>query len=284
MMNPILERELKTRMRTWRTPIVLLIYLLIMATVVGLFFLLNEESNRYGYGSGFDPSIAVQIYNVIVIGQFIILMLILPAFTATAISGERERQTLDLLLCTDLSPWKIITGKITAALSFVFLLVIAAMPFMGIVFLFGGISLVEILKVILYYMITAILVCCIGIYCSTRFKRVITSIISAYFIMGIIFAGTLIAYGVFTAIMSARGNYTFLEQNGYNIMLGFLGPNPGFGLLSFFYGDSVSVSYFFNISTTVTSAIKPWMVSIGFDVVVSALLLLLTRFRLAKIK
>lgn len=272
-------------MRTWRTPIILMIYLLVLGIVVALFFVVNEQRSQYMYGGGsFNPSIAVQIYNLIVIGQFVVLMLILPAFSATTISGERERQTLDLMLCTDLSPWKIIFGKIMASLSFIFLMIIASMPFMGIVFLFGGVTIFEIVKVVLFYMVTSFLVCSIGLYCSTRFKRVVTSIIMTYFIMGLLFVGTLIAYAIVMMILNMGQNYDFAQKYTYEIMLFILGPNPGFGLLSFYYGDYFSLSGMVNISTTVFGNIKPWMVSVAFDAVVSALLILFSRLRLTRIR
>ncbi|MBC7960590.1 MAG: ABC transporter permease subunit, partial [Vallitaleaceae bacterium] len=274
MINPILERELKTRMRTWRTPIILMIYLLVLGLVVTLFFVVTRQQSMYMYGGGgFDPSLAVKIYNLIVIGQFVVLMMILPAFSATAISGERERQTLELMLCTDLSPWKIIFGKIMASLSFVFLMIFAAMPFMGIVFIFGGVTVLEIIKVVLFYMLTSFLVCSIGLYCSTRFKRVVTSIIMTYFIMGLLFVGTLIAYSIVMIIFSSGPNFEFATKYAYEIMLIILGPNPGFGLLSFYYGDYLSFASIFNISTTVIGNVKPWMVSVAFDVIVSAILI-----------
>lgn len=283
MINPILERELKTRMRTWKTPIIMMIYLLVLGAVVALFFVVNEQRYMYGYG-GFDPSISIRIYNLILIGQFIILMLVLPVFTATAISGERERQTLDLMLCTDLSPWKIIFGKIMAALSFVFLLIIAAMPFMGIVLLYGGISFLDILKIVLFYMVTAILVSCIGLYCSTRFKKVITSIIVTYLILGVLFVVTTIAYGVFMIIMSARGNMEFINKHNAELMVAFLGINPGFGLISLYLGDYLGYSYWFNIQTGIFKTIKPWMVSVGFDLLMSSILVLMTKFKLTRLK
>jgi ABC-2 type transport system permease protein len=104
VINPILERELKTRMRTVKTSMLLMVYLLIMSLIVVVFFLTNQNN--------FNPKVAVSIYHVIATAQFIILMMMLPAISAVSISGERERQTLDLMLCTDISPWKIIFGKI----------------------------------------------------------------------------------------------------------------------------------------------------------------------------
>lgn len=284
MINPILERELKTRMRTWRTPIIIMIYLLVLGIIVTLFFA-SYNPGYYGFGRGtLNPSMAIYVYDVLVFGQFIFLMLILPAFTATSISGERERQTLDLLLCTDLSPWQIIFGKMFSALGFVFIMIITAAPFMGIVFIFGGVSILDIVKVLLFFMLTSIMVSTIGMYCSIRFKKVITSIIMSYLIMGVLFVGTLIAFGIFVAILNLKGYYTFVDEHAYELILAFLGPNPGLGLFSFIYSEDLNLWMFGYYSTSFLTKIKPWMVSAVFDVILSTILLVLARFRLTRIR
>jgi len=43
-------------------------------------------------------------------------MLVGPVFAAGAITGERERQTLELLLTTTVSPWQILSGKLVSSL------------------------------------------------------------------------------------------------------------------------------------------------------------------------
>lgn len=283
MINPILERELKTRMRTWKTPIMMTIYLGIIAIMMLIYFLITKQARIYG-GVGFEPSMAISIYNTMLIGQFIILMFVVPILTATSISGERERQTLDLMLCSDISPWKIIFGKMTAALSFVLLLVFSAMPFLGISLLFGGVGLEDVIKIILYYMLTSIMVSALGLYCSTRFKRVITSIVVAYFIMGIMFVGTSIGIGVFSTLMSSYGHADILEKYGYEIMSAFLAGNPSFGLSSLYLGDFMGFSRFVAIPTGMYQAIKPWMVNAIFDVIATTALLFMTKRRLTKIK
>ncbi|MCH2131057.1 MAG: ABC transporter permease [Pirellulaceae bacterium] len=51
------------------------------------------------------------------IGYIIIFnMLVGPVFSAGAITSERERETLDLLLTTTISPWQILWGKLVAGL------------------------------------------------------------------------------------------------------------------------------------------------------------------------
>ena len=43
-------------------------------------------------------------------------MLVGPVFSAGSVTSERERQTLDLLLTTTITPWQILWGKIIAGL------------------------------------------------------------------------------------------------------------------------------------------------------------------------
>ncbi len=43
-------------------------------------------------------------------------MLVGPVFSAGSITSERERQTLDLLLTTTITPWQILWGKLVAGL------------------------------------------------------------------------------------------------------------------------------------------------------------------------
>ncbi|NLX98170.1 MAG: ABC transporter permease subunit, partial [Rhodopirellula sp.] len=43
-------------------------------------------------------------------------MLVGPVFSAGAVTSERERETLDLLLTTTLSPWRILSGKLYSSL------------------------------------------------------------------------------------------------------------------------------------------------------------------------
>jgi ABC-type transport system involved in multi-copper enzyme maturation permease subunit len=43
-------------------------------------------------------------------------MLVGPVFAAGSITSERERQTLELLLCTTVSPWQILRGKLFSSL------------------------------------------------------------------------------------------------------------------------------------------------------------------------
>lgn len=293
MINPILERELKTRMRSWKTTILLFGYLAILGLVVAFAFF--AESNSYSYGSyGFDPTIVTGIYAAISMFQLGLLLFIIPIFTATSISGERERQTLDLLLCTNISPWAIIFGKMSAALSFVFLLVFAALPFTGVILLFGGVTIIDLIKIMLFYMATAVMVSSIGMFCTTHFKKNISSIVMSYIILGVIFIIPLVMIAVAAIIFSGQFNndafVKFIETYAYEILTILFASNPFFGMSSLLASNSflADIMYGFNgvgaSSTTFMRNVEPWMACLVFYSFFSTFMLFLTKRRLVKLK
>ncbi len=295
MINPILERELKTRMRTWKTPILILVYLTMLGFVVAIAFL--AEFTNYSYGiSGFDPTVVTGIYIAISMFQLGLLLFIIPVFTATSITGERERQTFDLLLCTDISPWSIILGKMSAALSFVFLLIVAALPFTGVILLFGGVTLFDMFKVMLFYMATAIMISSIGMFCTTHFKKNISSIIVSYVIYGASLAipAILIAVAAIISEMSYSSGGSaiqqFMENYAYEIMLFTFGSNPFYGATDLLVSGSF-VDNIFNImgngstgGTSILGKITPWMANVIYYAIISTIALLLSRRKLTKLK
>lgn len=288
MINPILERELKTRMRTWKTSILLTVFLILIAMVLTLFFLANSASSSFG-AYGFDPSIISTIYDFLAMTMMILLMFIIPVFTATAISGERERQTLELMLCSDFSPWKIVVGKMSAALCFVLLMIVTAMPFMGITLLFGGISIFDILKLVLYYMIASVMLASAGMFATTHFKKNITAIIMSYVILGAMMlmpAFIMIAFSITESYsqMYGSGAMSFFEKHAYEIIVLLFGSNPAFGVVSLMNNDIFDLRYMVGNSGSFMSNVEPWLVSIVYFVLISAVLLLLSKRKLGKIK
>ena len=110
-------------------------------------------------------------------------MLVGPVFSAGAITGERERQTLELLLTTIISPWQILWGKLLAGLRVssvltLFLLwpLVLAIPLS--VYYWGNLpSMAAYLGIVL--------ICCattttIALFCSVMFRRTVHSMIAAY--------------------------------------------------------------------------------------------------------
>ncbi|MGI6141739.1 MAG: ABC transporter permease, partial [Caldicoprobacterales bacterium] len=116
-------------------------------------------------------------------------LLITPAQTAGAISGEREKQTLELLLSTKISSFGIIFGKLISSMSYILLLIVTSIPLFSLVFLFGGVTPGDMMKLFLFYIITAFAVGSIGIFYSTLFRRTVMSTVVTYltmFLLGLV--------------------------------------------------------------------------------------------------
>lgn len=292
VLNPILEKDLKTKIRGWRMPVLLSLYLAFLGGVLYLFFL----SNNLIYGvmgySVFNPRIAVNAYNLIAFFQFSLLALIVPAITSTAISGERERQTLDLMLCSGISTLSIIMGKLLVSIAYIMLLVVASLPILGVVFLFGGIGLGEVLLLLLYYIITALMAASLGIFLSTLFRRNITAIIASYICFAALAIGPVIALFIWGALFYSRQNTS--AELTYAILAKFLFPSPGFGFISFLTGGRSSMlgisSLFDEINILAEREpgllrhFKPWMINSIFNIVFSCILISLSAWKLNPVK
>ena len=103
MMNPVLRKEAITTMRSWKTYGALVLFLVISAVGAMLYIDLAMFQNR---DLSFDPSSMVWLYVVLAAVQMGLVLLTAPAVAAGSISGERERQTLDLLSSSSFSRFR----------------------------------------------------------------------------------------------------------------------------------------------------------------------------------
>lgn len=174
--NPVMAREARVRMRGWRAPALISLYAGLLGSIVLFFLYITVHVER----GGFSPTIGGVLYGFLAFAQGALLVFSAPGLTAGAISGERERQTLDLLLITHMSPLKVVVGKLGAALGFTLLLMVASLPVYGILFLFGGVSLLRLAMTALVYVATVVLLGSVGVYFSAVFKRTQAAVVASY--------------------------------------------------------------------------------------------------------
>ena len=118
--NPVYKKELKTSVRSMKIALTLLAYNGLLALIGLISFYALFESARY---NGMDHGLILMIYAILVVMEFGLILFVIPAYTSSAISGERERQTLEILLTTSMKPSQIIRGKLFSSISTVLLLV-----------------------------------------------------------------------------------------------------------------------------------------------------------------
>jgi ABC-2 type transport system permease protein len=163
--NPILVKELRSRMRGARAFVLLTFYLIILSGVSVLLYAAMSGSMASGDLNA-GRLIGKTLFLVVAAVALVEVCLITPSLTSGSIAGERERQTYDLLIASLLSPWQIIWGKLASALAFAFLLILAVVPVMSLAFLFGGVSLAEVLIALIGLATTAVTYATIGLFWS----------------------------------------------------------------------------------------------------------------------
>jgi ABC-2 type transport system permease protein len=186
--NPIVAKEYRSRMRTWRSPLAMMVYILLIG---GLGFAVFAELSIANSGLSGGSNYGQMLFSYLVIFQVILLTFITPGLTSGAISSERERQTIDLLFVTRIRPFSIIWGKLLASMSFVVLLLMLSVPIFSLVFLFGGIELDQVVYAFLVTLVTALTLGVLGIAFSTWLRRSIAATVVSYVGAFVLLFGTL---------------------------------------------------------------------------------------------
>lgn len=267
--NPILKKELTLGSRTIKMPIALMFYNGFLAFVAVL--ILFSACSYYYYGGGaMEYGVLTAIFPTLAAIQMVLICLIIPVITASSVAGEREKQTLDILLTTPATPISIILGKVWAALSNVFMFIISSLPSMAIAFLFGGLKWSYLFVFVIDILFVSFFVGAVGIWCSSTFKKTVTSVIVTLIIEVIFFVGTLIALGSILVIIELICLFfdTSLESVGIFPLIVMANPLSGFvdflvyamtgtGLMEYIFVDSMSVS---NVSIIVRVISPYWCV------------------------
>ena len=187
-MNPIYKRETKAAVRTIRLPLIIVIFNGLLALVALLSMYSNVEQVKVT--ADIQYTAFLDLYGFVGSLEFVLLILIMPALTSSTISSERERKTLDIMLTTGLTPEKIVQGKLAAACTSLFLIIVSSFPVMALVFVYGGIRWKDIGMLMMCYLVSALFAGSIGICCSAGFKKSTVSTVAAYGIMAVVVAGT----------------------------------------------------------------------------------------------
>lgn len=178
--NPVMLKELRGRMRGVRAFIVLTIYLGLMSAFTTLLYLVFTASSVQSTGSGAIGAIGRVLFIGLVGIELLLIIFIAPAFTAGAITGERERQTYDLLRTTLLASPSFVIGKLESALGYILLLLFSAIPLQSIAFLFGGVTEIELVLSFVVLAVTAITLGTVGIFFSAITPRTLSASVRSY--------------------------------------------------------------------------------------------------------
>jgi hypothetical protein len=218
----VFGKESRWRMRGRRAFVVVTVYVALLALLVlGVYqFIYQAAIFQATFGNGvsnvpvdFVPgSVATTtgqaIFTIVLLVQTILIVLLAPALTSGAISTEREKQTLELLITTPVSTLGMVIGKLFASLAYVFLLIGASVPLMSLVFVFGGVAPEDVVRVYVLLFTVAIGSGAVGLFMSALTKRTQVATALSYVIGFVLTVGLLIVYSYLAAtpVRDRNGN------------------------------------------------------------------------------
>ncbi len=240
MLNPILSFSATRRMRSFKTLLIAAVWLLVM---MGVALLIMGQLFRSGASIDSLRS-GVTCYQILIIVQFILIILVAPAMTSGAIAGERERQTLELLLVTNTRSFRIVWGKAMESFAMLALLIVCGFPVMCMTMIAGAVTILQILAGELFLLAMAFAAVCVGVLSSALARSTVGSSILSYVI--------LLSIGLLTTLplladVGEELTGRVYDPAKYAAMapdeaMGLLSPvlfiNPGFALLALLQGQT----------------------------------------------
>ncbi|MDE6618997.1 MAG: ABC transporter permease [Lachnospiraceae bacterium] len=190
--NPIVKKDLQVTARSMRLSwglfaydvVLVLAFLLALAVIQGESYSYYSDRNIYSY--------LITLFPVLAVAQVCIVALIAPIITASSISGEKERQTFDIMLTTCMSPFSIVLGKVVSAVIRILFFVAAGMPVMALAFVVGGLAWSSLLYFVLTIILLSVLSGSIGIFCSSICRKSISAVVLSFVIYFVIYILTFV--------------------------------------------------------------------------------------------
>ncbi|MBO4492413.1 MAG: ABC transporter permease [Lentisphaeria bacterium] len=171
--NPIFRREFVALARSWKTSALISAYLVSLSLLLiilwpagGIHSVVTDNSR--------------EIFSMFFTADLILLMMMVPAFTAGAITMERENETYQALFCTLMRPFSIMTGKLFSAILMLLILSVLSLPIAALCALTGGLDLTALIRICSILLAAAISYGLVGLACSSVCKRTSAAVVLTY--------------------------------------------------------------------------------------------------------
>jgi ABC-type transport system involved in multi-copper enzyme maturation permease subunit len=184
---PLLQRELIQTSHKKRTYALRVAIAAILAGIMLLFYSDNMRSAGGNVltimGRGRDMA------GVLLGCCLAAIYILMPALACSAISTEREKQTLSLLLISRITPTGLIIEKSISRLLPLAVIVLIVSPMMAISYVLGGLSGEGILAGLLAMLLAALQVNTVAIFCSSIYRNALEAFFSSYLILAALALG-----------------------------------------------------------------------------------------------
>lgn len=241
--NPVFVKETKIQVRNIKFALTILFYNLILIAIAMFGFEVMMDNGFAGY---VDYGDAIYVYDMLICLESFMVGFLVPSLTAGSIAGEREKQTLEILLTTPLKPLEIVWGKLMASICMILLLVVSSLPVVSLIFTIGGIKLAHLLQFVCLVFVAAIMLGSVGVWASSMLKKTLLATVFTFGGIIVLCGVTLIAVGIISGVanMIYAVNYGYAATGSPDVSLSLLIllVNPGVTLFEMIMHQSEGFS------------------------------------------
>ena len=259
----IVIKEFRQKARGLATVGVLTFVLAIIALVSYLILLTGYSSLAVGFSSA--SAIGRNLAVGVLVVQLILMAIFGLSFNGSAITHERDRETIDLLNLTLLGNADIILGKVLSSMIYIVLLLFAGLPFFALSYTFGGWEISELAAAMAVELALVFLVSAWGIFISVTSKDTRAALGRTFAVL--IFAAVITIYFGIKVSTALPADVNWFE---YAIGLFSVLFNPAFALWSVLYPD-YEAHLAANVSGvgSMVKAIPFWLAAVIFQTLCS---------------
>jgi len=134
-----------------------------------------------------------------------VITLAAPALTASTITMERQRRSLDLIFSAPVKPRYLLVGKMIASLRYLFMLLVLALPVTAVCVVMGGATWGDVIGAMLVLLSSGVVMMAIGLLMSTLAPTTIGGIVWSYLAVAA-YVGIVSVFGAFFAAMSTMAS------------------------------------------------------------------------------
>lgn len=196
---PLVRKELVELANRKRTYAIRTIYaiLLFASALLMLYDILNNRGANpiYALGRGRE------LFEMLVILQFMGIYIFLPALVCGAITGEKEANSLQLLLITDMRPWEILLSKLLSRLVPMFTFLLLGLPLLAIAYAFGGVTPQSLVAAVVFLVAAVLQVGALSLMASAWFTTTSSAFIGSYLIGLAVYFGPICVIGAASALL-----------------------------------------------------------------------------------
>jgi ABC-type transport system involved in multi-copper enzyme maturation permease subunit len=188
----LLARELTVRSGRWQTWATRSLY------AIGLYTLFLVYLAKYLKSGGGHPLLLLgggfYLFNGIGLVQLYSVALFLPAMMAGVVASEKERNTLQLLLLTGLSPTTILFEKLCSGLLPMLTFLLLGVPLLPVAFAYGGVSVDHLVALLYLLLLICLQVGTISLACSALSQTTAAALVFSYCLVAVLH-GLSLAWG-----------------------------------------------------------------------------------------